>query len=101
MSYEGYDQFLCEEGHYWTKDVWISDPVQELCPTCGKLPVWWNPVDLTNGSFDVDEEGKEVQIDNFVKLEQDRYEETICQHCGHAKVVINTFKIPEDKGHRI
>lgn len=50
MSYEGYNQNLCSEGHYWTSDAYeFKDDV--ICLYCEKVskPVWSNSVDDTNG----------------------------------------------------
>lgn len=63
MSYEGYSQFLCKNGHQWTRDCNAVDEVNE-CLDCSEPPVWENMVDLTNGSFDGDE-----RIDGYVELE--------------------------------
>jgi len=55
VSYEGYDQYLCGNGHYWSQDCY--DDSRE-CPECKQPPVWWNAVDETNcmawGYIDVD-----------------------------------------------
>lgn len=54
MSYEGYVQIMCADGHYWTED----DPQEHpQCAECGKPSVWTNGVDETNcesyGEIDV------------------------------------------------
>lgn len=46
MSYEGYNQCICEAGHYFERyegEECVCDEVG-----CGKPPVWSNPVDTTN-----------------------------------------------------
>jgi hypothetical protein len=46
MSYEGYAQVLCDNGHlYETGDDYMP---QEDCPHCGRPPCWVNPVNDTN-----------------------------------------------------
>lgn len=45
MSYEGYVQVICEEGHL--SKISIFDDGKR-CPHCGKLFVWNNHVDDTN-----------------------------------------------------
>ncbi|RLG37460.1 MAG: hypothetical protein DRO01_07150 [Thermoproteota archaeon] len=89
MSFEGYYQILCERGHYWTEDVYlVDDPVSELrCPKCGGRVVWYNLVDVTNGSYD--EDGN--RIDGYVELEIE--EERVCPLCN--SVLERRYKIPE------
>ena len=59
MSYEGYMQRWCPQGHYWkTHDVWMllsfyPDGREQLkkdvlCPVCGERNAAWNEVDDTN-----------------------------------------------------
>lgn len=107
MSYEGYEQLLCENGHHRAIDAMETmygdyDPKTWKC-TCGAGLTWWNAVDQTNGSFEQDPDGNEVRIDGYVELEVDRPETTeTCDHCGHTAVVDEvTYKIPEGKGHRV
>jgi len=92
MSFEGYYQNLCSNGHYWTEDVYGEN--YETCPRCGKETVWSNLVDVTNGSY---EEGcewdEEHRIDGFVTLEI--LSEEVCPCCGHVKEL--RYKIPERK----
>lgn len=46
MSYEGYDQYVCLNGHYEARDC--HTPLRK-CPECGERFVWENAVDQTNG----------------------------------------------------
>jgi hypothetical protein len=46
MSYEGYTEKLCKNGHLWGNDCY-SDPTP--CPQCGGDFVWQHHVDQTNG----------------------------------------------------
>lgn len=55
MSYEGYTEYLCDNGHYWT--VRASDNDFEglgrqslFCTCCGAPYAFVSEVDLTNGS---------------------------------------------------
>lgn len=50
MSYEGYHEFLCVNGHHSRVDCNAGDP--EACPRCGSPMDFWNSVDLTNGQED-------------------------------------------------
>ena len=45
MSYEGRTQYLCQNRHLYTRDVYDSN---DLCEHCGKSPVFQNGVDDTN-----------------------------------------------------
>lgn len=87
MSYEGYTQFLCERGHYWTLDCYETTLSLPICPKCKKKAIWNNHVDITNGSFDK----KGNQIDNYKELKI--ISETKCKHC---KSVLETrYQIPK------
>lgn len=44
MSYEGYNQCLCQKGHYFISPTSTTKP----CPDCAGPAVWTNPVDDTN-----------------------------------------------------
>jgi len=91
MSYEGYSQFLCKEGHYWCSDVYEYDDGSK-CPGCGHPAVWSNGVDETNGAEPETGEGY-----GYVELKEDKpaeYEE--CFHCKHRKTTRTaTYLIPE------
>ena len=110
MSYEGYVQLICRNGHAYREDAMVvmhtmTGPEDVPCPTCATLPVWCNDVDETNGSFDIDSDGNETElrIDGYVELELDRPAETCtcatCKHVHEAKPA--TYKVPEEKGRRI
>jgi hypothetical protein len=97
MSYEGFEEGLCEAGHYHSWDCMDDPPI--TCGAlvgkdalCNKLLVWWNAVDQTN------DDGKEFQA----KLEvlEESVAET-CSHCQHTAIVKNRrYKIPTDQGHQ-
>lgn len=44
MSFEGYYQQICPNGHYYTCDVYTVGP----CSDCGEGAAWSNLVDETN-----------------------------------------------------
>lgn len=50
MSYEGYTEYLCENGHYCTADTCDDDP--DVCPICDSKLQYFHMVDLTNGEDD-------------------------------------------------
>lgn len=85
MSFEGYYQKICENGHLTHEDVYA--PESETCVTCGKKFIFKNLVDTTNGSWD--EDGNRIdgamvfKIDKIIK----------CEHCGSVLEVI--VKIPK------
>ena len=47
MSYEGYEEFICETGHYFTEDCYAPNP--RKCIFCDSKIEWCNSVDQTNG----------------------------------------------------
>jgi len=108
MSYEGYEQFLCPEGHLWTLDAfWYDYPSIEtqntqngwpLCPDCKKLPVWKNSIDQTNGCDRLDEKGHHSDCQcGYVELElAEPVKDCVCQNCGsHHSKEPPRYKIPE------
>ena len=90
MSYEGYEQKICKNGHYWTEDaiefMW-DDEVRE-CYKCGEKPIWENSVNLTNGSFD--DEGN--RIDGFIELKVKKETSGICSECGEKHICERFYK---------
>ena len=48
MSYEGFNQCICEAGHYFTHPETYGNS-EMACDVCGDKPVWVNAVDETNG----------------------------------------------------
>ena len=99
MSYEGYSQFLCAKGHYWTVDCYAVDFCDDnKCPECGSKAVWENMVNTTNGSY----EGNE-RIDGYVELEVLEEAKTCkCDKCGNEHVVEPVrYKVPKGKGRKI
>lgn len=111
MSFEGYYQLLCKEGHKSSHDVYWDAP--ETCEHCAAEFVWRNMVDQTNGSYcvtQVYEQGmwpedvyctgceycKDGRIDNYVELEEIKaavYE--TCECCGtHRLLEPARYRIP-------
>lgn len=106
MSWEGYDQVLCANGHQGTLDAFYCEfgvhPLDSPCH-CGAKIVWWNQVNETNGSHEMID-GKEVRVDGFVYLK----EKTpnifcTCSGCGNNHISKGaTFELPDEGiGHRI
>ena len=92
MSYEGYTQKICKNGHYWTEDAveHMWDDEKSKCPKCGDPEVWENGVNLTNGSFD-DEENR---IDGFIELKVKKETSGICSGCGRKHICDVVYEIP-------
>lgn len=97
MSYEGYRQYICKNGHAFTRDAYNDD--NPKCDICKAEPVWANSVDQTNGSWDDD--GK--RIDGYVRLQIDKpAKHKTCRACKHKEIVAHeTYRIPKKRGHRI
>lgn len=96
MSYEGYEQKICKKGHYWTIDsqltTWKEE--KEKCLICGEEEVWTNSVDVTNGSFDEEDN----RIDGYVEPELDEMHHEICSVCGRTHICeCSIYKIPGEK----
>ena len=112
MSFEGYFQRLCKNGHYSELDVYDPTDVPRerwKCDVCGEPLAWEKTVDQTNGTYcacprgraaEAEEHnpnfkciycGEDGRIDGYVELEMEE------QSCLEAPA---TFKIPERVGHR-
>ena len=91
MSYEGFTQYLCKNGHLHELDCYMDD--LKICPVCSEKIVWENSVDVTNGSFD-EIDGKEVRIDGYVELKIKSRRK--CEHCN--SILEMTYEIPEKEG---
>lgn len=86
MSYEGYTQYLCPNGHLWTVDAYLGDGDNEhICSQCRQTRVWSHSVDCTNGIV-YDEDGKELPDTVPFELEVDHYEERV--------IKVPIYKVP-------
>lgn len=55
MSFEGYDEYICENKHYYGVNCYASCEVcHPLCPVCHGVPLHWHLVDQTNGEWSND-----------------------------------------------
>lgn len=92
MSYEGYTQNLCENGHRFDVDVHARYGKEPLCPICGRRAAWSNSVDETNceaAGFIPEEEW-----DHFLHT---REETEVC-NLGHTHIVKHaTYLIPTEE----
>ena len=107
MGWDGYQQNICANGHSGDSSgddgLYYSSNEEDIKCHCGAKYIWWNLVDTTNGSFNVDAEGNETseRIDGFVELEQLTAAVTEVCSLGHVHVTqAATYKIPEGLGHR-
>lgn len=99
MSYSGYYQILCKNGHYDSIDCYefyMNDGLEEYeCPICNEKCAWWNLVDTTNDCYEEDDTSIKLELNTPAKYE-------MCIHCGISRIVKEeTYKIPEKGGHKI
>lgn len=97
MSWEGYNQVLCKNGHNYDTSADI-DLKKWTCPFCKKKCAWWNIVDTTNGSYDNGE-----RIDGYVELKEETEAVNCkCFQCGNMHISKPaTYKIPKNLGHKL
>lgn len=109
MSFEGWYQLLCKNGHESSEDCYYHPDYGDWkCPVCGAELAWSNLVDITNGSY-CDCYGPDKKpnpnceycqgtgrIDGYVELEVDQPEQTQVCNLGHVHVTkVAIYKIPE------
>lgn len=92
MSFEGYDQLLCANGHLRVYDCYeqveLNNP--EFICSCGAQYVFWHLVDQTNG---IDPEN--IEGTQGYPFEIDKPSIQICCNLGHKhEVTEQTYKIP-------
>lgn len=91
MSYEGYEQHICQNGHRFDTGCgdWMDESV-EACPICQALSVWWNGVDDTN----CDECGVIRDWDSLLLTAQ---QTEVC-NLGHTHVTKHaTYRVPNEE----
>ncbi len=82
MSFEGYFQLICKNGHLYGANLYSSEE-DTPCPTCNEECIWWNLVDTTNDS------GDPIQL----KLKTQKS----CDECN--SILEQIYEIPKN-GHR-
>lgn len=102
MSYEGYDQLLCENGHYSTEHPYHYGI--QYCAICGAQIVWQFCVDQTNGCEHDEEEHRDdccgIPLSEFPIREPEQSHD--CSECGtHIVKRAATYHPPPGKGARI
>lgn len=89
MSYEGYVQIICANGHLYEAPV--GDGYGHTC-RCGAKLAWMNHVDQTNNPGD-----GVIPKAEFVRFELTPEVTTTCTACGtHTHVTEATYRIPTD-----
>ena len=110
MSWEGYDQIICKNGHLHSVDAYnFYDHEDWKCPDCGEIAIWWNQVNQTNPcTYDKCELPKaEKDICrpfgcNYIKLEEATPPEFKICNLGYTHCIKQpTYKIPKGKGHLV
>jgi hypothetical protein len=93
MSYEGYFQALCENGHYnQFPELYDSDSSPECCHICKSKIVWTNMVDDTNG----DHWGL-IPPDLFNAFLQSTSKVETC-NLGHKHVIVHeVYNLPTEE----
>jgi len=81
VSFEGYYQRLCKNGHSMDVDVYLSKH-DDRCRECNAEVVWQNLVDQTNDG------GNPVRL----KIK----EQHECDHCG--TILETKYELPTPKG---
>jgi len=122
MSFEGYYQILCSNGHETCVDCYDhphfgkeeTDEFGTRYPWkchCGANATWWNLVDVTNGSSCTACDGVEEcewcmdgRVDGCVTLEEKAPSKRCkCNKCGNSHLAEEaTYKVPlKSCGHHI
>ena len=109
MSFEGYYQIICENGHYSCADVHAFDMFgidsDWKCDECYGALKWFRLVETNKfsgyglfGSYDV--KNRDVKNRDDLELEIDKSADTFtCEKCGYThKISAGTYKIPEGVG---
>jgi len=95
MSWEGYEQVICTNGHLRRKnaEMWGIGYGDGWICSCGAPIAWWNQVDTTN------DDGEEYVIDSEINTSEVFCN---CPDCGNRHITKEvTYKIPKNKGHRV
>jgi len=94
MSYEGYEMYLCANGHLTREDALAGCYFGEeptICTVCKEPMVWRCCVDQTN-------DGGVAPV----LVEHEAEKTKTCECCGHTRVTEEaTFCIPSNAGHRL
>lgn len=93
MSYEGFEQVLCKNGHLREFDCWNSVELfhaGDLCPVCNEVYVYRHGVNETN--WIIEDDPSTMRRSFMVNVPECR--ETC--NLGHQHIVVEArYKIPE------
>lgn len=98
MSWEGYNQNICANGHMFNSDAlldWFYDGVkeQEICPYCKAPKVWTHVVDETNGYEAGNQSTYPMELEELTPAKFCN-----CTICGNTHMIAPpTYKIPEPR----
>lgn len=97
MSYEGWTQVLCKNGHEFSIGQYED---RHPCPHCGAEIVWSHEVDLTNGCepdcklYDKKCYAHPLELEIATPAVYEH-----CPTCQHKRVVfVQIYKIPAESG---
>ncbi len=102
MSYEGFEEYLCEEGHLTTCDTMSDIPLLceagvNIASICGKRIVWNRSIDTTNGYDEDDMNMNKDKLEVAVGAIYQTY-----SSCNHMELVSDIrYKIPREQGYLI
>lgn len=90
MSYEGFVQCLCPDGHYYEREALANSTI---CG-CSQEAVWTNEVDCTNGCGD---RGDGYCVCGFIPRQSFPVREPAknCPTCGHPTIQKTYLPPPE------
>lgn len=105
MSWEGYYHILCENGHRFTNwsmpyenGPWIENfdeypEVTWTCPICGAKMIWFEIINVTNGSDEETGEGIATELEFLDE------KICVCEKCGvKHHYDTPTYKMPKKSG---
>lgn len=112
MSYEGYEQCICANGHYFTVNALSVVDYNPKCYSCNAKAVWTNSVDQTQGDeygyipqecFIIDIDGKYIIPTNTADLRTylNHQDYTYWFCCNHKPVTIHPVDKPCTYGQEI
>lgn len=102
MSWEGYEENLCENGHYFASSSYMYSELGDLhCPYCEAEAVWGHTIDETNGAYIYDatynEEYDSCAVGvSFRPILAVKWEAPVCEHCDQTTGPIVYFTPDED-----
>ena len=104
MSYEGYEQLLCAQGHAWNEGTWTRNSYDNSfkCTICKSPAVWVNSVDETNGCDKFDPHTEDCMCGHVILEVLEEAKFCACEKCGNRHVIeAERYKIPDDKGRKV